>query len=54
MVEDEISRKEDDSYYVLFPFHNLIGWKKKGYNGSKIRRYAIYSKLTTRGTKCSG
>jgi len=25
-------------YYVLFPLHNLIAWKKKGYNGSDMRR----------------
>jgi hypothetical protein len=32
MVADALSRKEEDTrvYYVLFPFHNLIGWKKQG------------------------
>jgi hypothetical protein len=36
-----LSRKEEDTKgFVLFPFHNMIVWKKQRYNRSKIKRYA--------------
>jgi hypothetical protein len=33
-------KKKQKVHYVLFLFYNLVGWKNKGYNGSKIKRYA--------------
>ena len=34
-------KKKHKVHNVPFLFHNLIGWKKKGYNGRKIKRYEI-------------
>jgi hypothetical protein len=33
-------KKKQRVHYILFPLHNFIGWKKIGYNGRKIKRYA--------------
>jgi hypothetical protein len=33
-------KKTQRPYFVLFSFHNIVGWKKQGWNGRKIRGYA--------------